>query len=120
MAIQNVIQHANLDGGLGMSILQANFQGNREVSQIVAAKMYDNNENFENLGQGQFTQSSRETMEVSVESIARIMEQDDDYGEVSNFGNEPTFTSGFQQNNDFSYQTQQQIAANAYKYFDVG
>ena len=69
------------------------------------------------VGRGQFSQNSRETLEISVESISRAMQQDDEFeaskiGEYSAQG--PT---GFQDYNDRSYQTQQQIVAKAYEYF---
>lgn len=122
MPVQNVIQ-APLDGGLGLTMMQANRQAINNGGVAISERMYASRDHFSNLGgevhvgNGRFSQNSRETLEISVESIAGIMESDDEYqaskiGEYSALG--PT---DFQDYTDRSYQTQQQIAARAYEYF---
>ncbi len=124
MPIQNVIQHAKLDGGLGMTMMQGNRYAINNGSMATSERMFsarDPVSNFGNevhVGRGRFSQNSRETLEISVESMSQIMQKDDDFeaskiGEYSALG--PT---GFQGYNDRSYQTQQQIAAKAYEYFN--
>ncbi len=123
MPIQNVIQHAKLDGGLGMTMMQNNRTAINNGSMATSERMFTARDPVSNfgdevhVGRGQFSQNARETLEVSVESISRTMQQDDEFqaskiGDYSALG--PT---GFQDYNDRSFQTQQQIAAKAYEYF---
>lgn len=121
--VPNVITHAPLSG----EFAKTNMEVNREIVQgghmAVSERMYaarDPVSNFGNethIGKGINSQISRQIMEESVESIARIMERDDEY-EGSQMGDYTTVPpAGFQELNDRSFETQQRVAANAYKYF---
>ena len=123
MPIQNVIQHAPLDGGMTLTNMQNNRQTFRYGNMATSERMYASRDhvspfgNETHIGRGQMSRENRETMEVSVESIAKIMEQDDEFegsktGSYSALG--PT---EFQEFNDRSFRNHQQIVANAYKYF---
>ena len=122
MAIQGI--STPLDGGMAMSIRQANVQASRTGAEVTATKMYEsmlhvsNAGNETNIGTSQFQKTNQELMEVSVENMAEIMQRDDDLMEVSNSGTQSYFSaSDFQGTNDTSLSAQQQVAANAYKYF---
>ncbi len=123
MPIQNVIQHTPLDGGMTLTSMQNNRQAFRYGNAAMSERMYASRDHVSqfgtetHIGRGQMSRENRRTMEVSVESIAKIMEQDDQYegsktGSYSALG--PT---EFQAFNDRSFQNHQQIVANAYKYF---
>ncbi len=122
MWVPRVIEHTPLDGGL----VPTNMEQNRQIFQgglmAVSERMYaarDPVSNFgteTHIGKGDFSQISRELMEASVESIARIMEKDDEF-EGSNMGEySPMGPMGIKEINDRSFEKQQQIAANAQKF----
>ena len=123
MWVPRVIEHTPLDGGLVPSNMEQNRQIFHEGLMAVSERMYaarDPVSNFGNethIGKGDFSQISRDLMEESVESIAKIMEKDDEF-EGSKMGEySPLGPMGIQEINDRSFEKQQQIAANAYKYF---
>ena len=103
---------------------QINVQLGQIGSNVVSSKMDDARasvSNFGNepqIGNGQFTQISKQIEDEAVNSVSRIMEQDDDF-EASNFGNDSGFgTSGFQALNDTSFNPAMQRAASSYSYFN--
>ena len=103
---------------------QINVQLGQIGSNVVSSKMDDARasvSNFGNepqIGNGQFTQISKQIEDEAVNSVSRIMEQDDDF-EASNLGNDSAFgTSGFQSMNDTSFNPAMQRAASSYSYFN--
>ena len=123
MPVQNVIQHTPLDGGLGMTMMQNNRTAINNGSMATSERMYAARDPVSNfgtevhVGRGQFSQNSRETLEVSVESISRAMQRDDEF-EASKIGDYSALgPTGFQDYNNRSYQSQQQVVAKAYEYF---
>ncbi|MBQ7704857.1 MAG: hypothetical protein IJT73_05465 [Selenomonadaceae bacterium] len=123
---ENVIQHAQLFGSFDTTMMQNNRQAINYGETAVGERMYSAREpmtvsNFgteSKIGNGELSRTSRETLETSVEAISGIMQQDDQYqgskiGDYSALG--PT---GFQDYNDRSFQSQQQMAAKAYAYFE--
>ena len=114
MWVPRVIEHAPLDGGLVPTNMEQNRQIFHEGLMAVSERMYaarDPVSNFGNethIGNGKFSRISRELMEASVESIAKIMEK---MGEYSQLG-----PMGIQEINDRSFEKQQQIAVNAQKF----
>lgn len=127
MPIQNVTQGAPNYGDMRLIRNTPPVQLNREIvydgNMATSERMFASRDpvsNFGNethIGTGVFSRISHETMETSVENIASIMEQDDEF-EGSKMGDySPLGPTGFQQFNDRSFENQQQIAVNAYKYF---
>lgn len=123
--IEPVLRHTPLLGaGMQTTMMQLNRDAIDTGHDVVAAKMYASRDHVSNtgnethVGTSEFSRNNREMMEVSVDAMSRIMEQDDEF-EVSNFGNESRLgPTGFQNYNNFSYETKQQVAANAYQYFN--
>ena len=122
MWVPRVIEHAPLDGGLVQSNMEQNRQIFHQGLMAVSERMYaarDPVSNFgteTHIGKGVFSRASREIMEASVESIAKIMEKDDEF-EGSNMGEYSQLGSmGIQEINDRSFEKQQQIAVNAQKF----
>ncbi len=120
MAINGVGGPA-IDGGLGMSFRQINVQANIIGKQVTSEKMAEgipHVSNFgveTNLGTSHFQQENQELIDEGLDTIARVMERDDDMMEVSNFGTESYFSeSGFQ---ELNATPAQQAAANAYSQF---
>lgn len=123
MAIQGV--GAPLDGGLGLSFRQINVQADLVGKQVTSEKMAESIprvSNFgveTNIGTSEFQKGNKEILDVSVDKIAEIMEKDDEYTQVSNFGNESPFSaSSFKEmNTPAAVSSAQQQAASAYGYF---
>lgn len=126
MPIQNVITHAPIAGAVTRSFRQVNVDADFAGAQATAQKMYESLPHVSNMGNetkvgtSNFQMDNKEVVSVSVEKMAEIMERDDEFVEVSNTGNETLFgPSGFQNMNDTSITAKQQVAAQAYTYFDT-
>ena len=121
-----IIQNAQLWGEFNTTVMQTNRQAINNGESATSERMFaarapiqvSNFGTETHIGNGELSRTSRETLETSVEAISGIMEKDDKYesskiGEYSGLG--PT---GFQSYNDRSFETQQQVAAKAYAYFE--
>lgn len=118
MAIQGV------GGGYAPSFRQINVQADLIGKQVTSQKMAEGMpsvSNFgteTNLGTSHFQKENQELLDVSVETIAGIMEQDDQYEAPVNGSGTAFSSSGFQEmNTPSSVSSQQQAAANAYGQF---
>ncbi|MBR2179272.1 MAG: hypothetical protein IJ862_02605 [Selenomonadaceae bacterium] len=117
--------------GIGGSVPIATFrQMNVEANQIgrqaTSAGMEEAQENTTvsnfgnetNVGISQFSQNSERIEEYGVESLTKIMEQDDQY-EAPTGGATSAFSSiGFQEAYDRSFDQAAQRAASSYSYFN--
>ena len=115
--------------GIGGSVPVATFrQMNVEASQTgrqaTSAGMEETRDpvsNFGNethIGKGQIGQVSEQIANDAVNSMASIMEQDDEF-EAPVDGSGTAFSpSGFQQANDSSFDPAMQRAASSYQYFN--
>ena len=117
--------------GIGGSVPLATFrQMNVEANQIgrqaTSAGMEEAQEtttvsnfgNETNVGISQFSQNSERIEEYGVESLTKIMEQDDQY-EAPASGATSAFSSiGFQEAYDRSFDQAAQRAASSYSYFN--
>lgn len=125
MPIQNVIQHSPLFGTFQTTMMQTNRDTINYGETAVGERMFSARQpmavsNFgteTKIGNGELSRTSRETLEISTEAISSIMQQDDQFegsktGDYSALG-----STGFQQYNDRSFQSQQAMAAKSYEYF---
>lgn len=70
------------------------------------------------VGNGQASQISEQIASDAVESVSKIMEQDDDFENPVNGSGTAFGPSGFQQANDSSFDPAMQRAASSYQYFN--
>ena len=119
MAIQGV-------GGSvpAVSFRQINVQANLVGKQVTSEKMAEGMpsvSNFgteTNLGTSHFQEENQELLDESVETIAAIMEQDDQFEAPVNGSGTAFSSSGFQElNTTPAVSAAQQQAASAYGYF---
>ena len=105
---------------------QLNVEANAVGRQMTSAAMEEAQEttsvsnfgNETNVGISRFSQDSEKIEEYGVESLTRIMEQDDQY-EAPVSGATSAFSSiGFQEAYDRSFDQAAQRAASSYAYFN--
>lgn len=105
---------------------QMNVQANQTGQQVTESKMQEatkdlNVSNFGNetkVGKGQASQISEQIASDAVNSMASIMEQDDEFENPVNGSGTAFGPSGFQQANDSSFDPAMQRAASSYAYFN--
>ena len=102
---------------------QINVQLGKIGNNVVSEKMDDarasvsNFGNERQIGDGLFSQVSKQIENDAKDEISKIMEQDDDF-ESSNLGNGTAFgASEFQSLNDTSFNQNMQRAASSYQQF---
>ena len=117
--------------GVGGSVPVASFrnmnvEANQNGRQATENKMEEVNDNLSvsnfggesNIGNGQFSQISEQIASDAVNSMANIMEQDDEFESAVNGDHSAFGPSGFQQANDSSFDPAMQRAASSYAYFN--
>ena len=112
--------------GIPVTFRQLNAQAAQLGDSAMAARMHASrpespkNGDATNIGTSEFQKTNNQAVEVTVEKMAEIMEQDDQYTERSGAGNQPTLSpTGVMESNNVSVEKQEQIAAasRAYSYF---
>ena len=105
---------------------QMNIQANQTGQQVTESKMQEATKdisvsNFGNethVGNGQTSQVNEQIASDAVNSMANIMEQDDEFENPVNGSGTAFSPSGFQQANDSSFDPEMQRAASSYAYFN--
>ena len=105
---------------------QVNVEANAVGRQATSAGMEEAREpstvsnfgNETNVGISQFSQNSERIEEYGVESLTKIMEQDDQYEAPANGTASAFSSSGFQEAYDHSFNQAAQRAASSYSYFN--
>lgn len=85
--VQNVIQHTPLWGTFDTTMMQTNRDAINYGAQAVSERMQAAKQPIEvsnfgtetNIGNGELSRQSRETLEVATEAISSIMQQDDQF-----------------------------------------
>ena len=93
-------------GGVSTTMRQLNVDAMRTGKQATSQIMEQSSENIgipniageTKMGTGALQTSNNQINDLGVQDVAAIMEQDDQYTEISNFGNESAMSpSGIQQ-----------------------
>ena len=110
----------------GVTFRQMNVQANQTGMQATEQGMEKATEDLNvsnfgtetHIGNGQTSQVSEQIASDAVNSMASIMEQDDEFENPVDGSGTAFSSSGFQQANDSSFDPAMQRAASSYQYFN--